>query len=121
MNVLIVEDNPEVRELLRELFKTRDICGVKTVATLREGIRCMAAERFDWVVLDYQLPDGIGTDFARVVRSGDYRMVLFSSDAVSAEIRAEAESLGIEKCFAKPDDTCRLVMYIAESPERGEE
>jgi DNA-binding NtrC family response regulator len=60
--VLIVEDEPVVRNLLTEIFSRRKL--IPSVAeTLAQAEAQLARESFDLVMLDIRLPDGDGQQF----------------------------------------------------------
>jgi DNA-binding NtrC family response regulator len=60
--VLIIEDEPVVRNMLNEIFFRRK-CSVQTAKMLSEAEASIARESFDLVLLDIRLPDGDGTKF----------------------------------------------------------
>jgi DNA-binding response OmpR family regulator len=58
--VLIVEDEPVVRNVLNEIFIRRK-CTVSMAANLSEAEALVSQELFDLMMLDIRLPDGDGT------------------------------------------------------------
>jgi DNA-binding NtrC family response regulator len=60
--VLIVEDEPVVRNLQTEIF-TRRKFAVSTAETLAQAEALLTKESFDLVMLDIRLPDGDGQQF----------------------------------------------------------
>lgn len=64
--ILIVEDEPVVRNLLQSIF-TRHKCVVTCAATLAEATACVGRESFDLMMLDIRLPDGDGQKFLEQV------------------------------------------------------
>ncbi len=60
--VLIVEDEPVVRNLQTEIFTRRKFT-VATAETLSQAEALLARESFDLVMLDIRLPDGDGQQF----------------------------------------------------------
>jgi len=64
--ILIVEDEPVVRNLLQSIF-ARHKCVVTCVGTLAEATLCVGRESFDLMMLDIRLPDGDGQKFLEQV------------------------------------------------------
>ncbi len=60
--VLIVEDEPVVRNVLNDIFLRRK-CTVAIASTLAEAQAMVAQEAFDLMMLDIHLPDGDGHKF----------------------------------------------------------
>jgi DNA-binding NtrC family response regulator len=60
--VLIIEDEPVVRNLLNEILVRRK-CQVTLTETLAEAQAYIAKESFDLMLLDLRLPDGDGSKF----------------------------------------------------------
>ena len=64
--ILIVEDEPVVRNLLQSIF-ARHKCVVTCVGTLAEATLCVGRESYDLMMLDIRLPDGDGQKFLEQV------------------------------------------------------
>lgn len=70
LRVLVVEDNPGDAELLVELLPRDDgtLLDVRCVVRLSAALECVAAERFDIVLLDLGLPDSDGLATLRTMQ-----------------------------------------------------
>jgi len=66
--VLCVDDNLDTCALITETLKEWDVVPEYSIG---EGLRRAATEQFDLILLDYHLPDGVGLDLCRQVRSFD--------------------------------------------------
>jgi len=64
--VLIVEDEPVVRNVLNEIFLRRK-CTVALACNLAEAEALVSQELFDLMMLDIRLPDGDGQKFLEYV------------------------------------------------------
>jgi two-component system response regulator PilR (NtrC family) len=62
--VLVVDDEPDIRELL-ELTLAKMGLGVAAVGTLAEARERLGAQRFDLCLTDMRLPDGEGLELVR--------------------------------------------------------
>ena len=110
LTVLVVEDEPVNRALLRavlersETDRIRD-CDIVEAADLAEARGSLAAQRFDVVILDVRLPDGSGLTLARELAqqpSSDRQSVIVMSASVLPAERAEALDTGCDAFLAKP-------------------
>ena len=63
-NVLLIEDNPADARLVTEYLRERfgDVCRVRQVPTLADGINAMREHDVDIVLLDLGLPDSVGLE-----------------------------------------------------------
>ncbi len=64
IRVLLIEDNPDDVELLKELFLEAEfsLSGFVNAGELSEGLALLEKERFEIVLLDMSLPDSFGHD-----------------------------------------------------------
>ena len=67
--VLCVDDNLDICALVTETLKEQ--WDVVPEHSIGEGLRRAATEKFDLILLDYHLPDGVGLDLCRQVRLFD--------------------------------------------------
>ena len=79
--VLIVDDDADIRHLLRLLFEVEDfdVCGM--AANGLEAVTMARLHRPQVVILDYMMPEMDGADAAAAIRSSlpDCRIVAFSA------------------------------------------
>jgi DNA-binding NtrC family response regulator len=74
--ILIVEDDPIVRNLLSDIFK-RHKCGVCCAQSIAEAENLLATDQYDLMLLDLRLPDGDGHRFLeRVVSFPQHPLVV---------------------------------------------
>ena len=69
-NVLIIDDDPSIRELL-ELFLKRGYQVVAQATNGEEGVRLATTTNPDVVVLDYIMPNMNGDEVATAIRSSN--------------------------------------------------
>lgn len=75
--VLIVDDEPNIRELLSEALELNGFV-VRTAADGRQALEAVARQRPDIIVLDVMMPGLDGFTIARKPReAGDSPMMLF--------------------------------------------
>ena len=97
IRVLVVDDQRDVRVLIRALLRT--VPGVEVVAEAAsgaEGVELMRQSRPDVVVLDYHMPGLDGLDTARAMLADDpAQRIIFFSSTVDTNIRQAAAALGL--------------------------
>jgi DNA-binding response OmpR family regulator len=115
--VLIVEDNVMARHALNTLIRRAGHATI-TAATVREALERLGAGP-SHVVLDMNLPDGLGTTVLRRIRAGRLPMkVAVLSACVDRAVMSEAASLLPDAVFAKPINIDVLLNWLVAS--RGE-
>lgn len=100
--VLIVDDEPDVRFIVKSLLKSRGV-EVEGSATIKECITKVGTYQPDAIVLDIDLPDGSGLEAIPRIKSQkpDVRIVI-NSAMDTAENRNRADELGTEVFLSKP-------------------
>ena len=111
--ILIVEDDPFVRELLSEIMG--DECGfevtaVDTVAHAR-GLIVADCDGFDLVLLDTRLRDGDGLAFCSELRLGEFDgpIIIMSGDCSRP---VQASHLGASAWIQKPFTIASLLEQV---------
>ena len=111
LNVLVVDDHPTVRRLLKTQLASFGY-QVRTAASLPEALEHLREIRCDLALLDFHLPGGLGLEHARQIRSLAPRVILMTAqDSVELQSQLEAEGLG--GCLSKPVTASRLQDAIA--------
>jgi CheY-like chemotaxis protein len=114
--VLIVDDEPDWRELLAELLRanSQDIV-IETAADGFEAGRKVSGFKPHLVLLDLMMPGIDGAQVCRAIK-GDPETssarVFCISGYIDDESEARLMEAGIERCFAKPIDSNELLDAI---------
>ena len=117
--VLIVDDEVDIRLLVRAILESSDV-GVEVVGEAVDGDDALAVfgtldppEVPDVVILDNRMPGKEGLDVAAEMLGQEPRqsIVLFSA-FVTPEIEARAQALGVRACVGK-NDFARLPELVA--------
>jgi DNA-binding response OmpR family regulator len=66
--ILVVEDEPVIRELVRSLLSESDV-EVECAATGAEGLKLARTQRFDLILLDVVLPQLDGITVCRMLKA----------------------------------------------------
>jgi DNA-binding response OmpR family regulator len=111
-SVLVVEDDREIRDLLRRYLERAGLA-VHTTASGAEAIRLLETDGVGLTVLDLGLPDVDGLDVLRAARSGERQVpvvVLTARDGVEDRIRGLR--LGADDYVTKPFSPTELVLRV---------
>jgi two-component system KDP operon response regulator KdpE len=106
VSILSVEDEALNRALLREvLARDASLRGARLTeaASLAEARAALAADRFDLLILDINLPDGNGLSIARELHARpDRPAILVLSANVQEAYRQAATEAGADAFVGKP-------------------
>jgi PAS domain S-box-containing protein len=121
--VLVIEDNPDVAEMLASIIELEGHC-VRTVHDGASGVRVAHELRPDLVLCDLGLPDITGYDVARELRRDDTlrsTLLVALTGYAAAEDVARARSAGFDRHLPKPValDRLRGVLDAIRNQRRG--
>ena len=117
MNVLIVDDEHHARKLLADyVIKVPFLNLVKTCMNVFEAIEVMQKERVDLLILDIQMPDMTGLEFAR---SLNRKPIIIFSTAYS-EYAIEGFELDVADYLLKPVEFPRFLQAAYKAKNRYE-
>ena len=88
MKILVVEDERQLREVVRESLQ-KDRFVVETAADVSSAIGKLEAYSYDCVLLDIMLPDGNGLDILRKIKDegrGESVIIISAKDAIDDKI-----------------------------------
>jgi DNA-binding response OmpR family regulator len=122
IRVLIADDNPDIRRLLRLILTDAGIT-VSEAADGQEALRRISADAPDVVLLDWVMEDG-GLELAReLIEAHDMEdRVIMLTGLFDPRDRRAALHVGIAHYFVKPPDTDALIAAIhtaAQGRSRG--
>lgn len=119
MNVLVVDDEPNMRTTLSRILLDE---GYETAgaATGAEAVACWTERRFDVILLDVTLPDADGVELLRSLRrtQPEARVILMSAYGTD-ELREAAIAGGAIAFLPKPLELDRLLALLAEARHEG--
>jgi len=86
IRVLIVDDHAVVREGLKHVISRQmDMIVAGEAPTCAEALKLLTEERFDVVVCDVKLPDGLGWDVLKAVKTGPHPLPVLILSAFTEE------------------------------------
>jgi two-component system, sensor histidine kinase len=122
--VLVVDDDPQDRAMMRELLMTRSGGRFELVEaeTAEEALDIVDRCPIDCVILDYNLPDCDGVELVRVLRSDPIERqvgIVLATGLGNEGVATEAFRAGVDTYLRKDtvtrDDLRRAVVTAAES------
>ena len=111
--ILVIDDEPDLRTLY-ELTLLREGYRVDTAGTVQEALQLLGAHRFDVVITDMRLPDGMGTEVLTYLKSQHRaeRSIVITAHG-SAENAVESLKAGAFDYLTKPVDLKQFRTAIA--------
>jgi len=107
-NVLIVDDEQDIRELLGVTLKRIKISS-KSAENLEQARRLLDREQFDLCITDMRLPDGSGLDLVKFIARHYPQMPVAMLTAYgSVDLAIDALKAGAFDFLTKPVDLARL-------------
>ncbi len=118
LRVLAAEDNATNQLVLRSLLQTMEV-DLTVVANGRLAVDAFAAEPFDLVLMDIQMPEMNGVDAARAIRAlerdqarAPTPIIALTANVMPDQV-AEYRAAGMNDCVAKPIELERLFNAMA--------
>jgi DNA-binding response OmpR family regulator len=119
MQVLVVDDHAEVRDLVRRALE-RDGHRVRLAVTVTSAEALCREARFDVAVVDHALPDGTGTELCRVLRQrGSSLPILLLTAHGEVSQRVASLDAGADDFLAKPFAVAELRARVRALGRRG--
>jgi DNA-binding NtrC family response regulator len=115
--VLIVDDEPDVRESMRRFLESKG-CDTAMASSCDIAEQVCRTTRPDIAVLDYSLPDGNALELIPRLRAIDQSIpVIILTGYGSIELAVEAIKLGADQFLTKPAELSALMVLIQRSLE----
>lgn len=102
-NILMLEDNENLLEINRDILQSED-CAVHTASSLAQAREILKTLTPDLAILDINLPDGSGLDFAVELREQYGTPIIFLSGKSGKENILAGLNAGAWTYIVKPYD-----------------
>lgn len=110
--VLIVDDDKNIRFLMREVFEMENYV-VFSASNGLEALKILDSEHIDIAIVDIMMPKMDGYEFVKALREYNKDLpVLMVSAKQMSEDRKKGYSVGIDDYMTKPIDTEELLMHV---------
>ncbi len=113
-SVLVIEDNEDNMELITFILESNGYQTIKA-ETGRLGFELTLQERPDFIILDIQLPDILGTEVLRMIREsevGDSIPIISMTSYAMAGDREKLLAAGCDGYIEKPIDPLSVMDQI---------
>ena len=102
MNILIIEDEGDISLILNLMLKKEDI-EIEHVTTLAKAATFLKDQSADIVIIDNQLPDGLGLEYIKEIKSNYplIKIIMITGNTDSTD-KATALQNGADIFLAKP-------------------
>ena len=119
MKLLVVEDDADVRELVRIMLREEGHA-VDTAPTVTDGALLARTGHYDALVLDVRLPDGSGVALARGLRRDGHAtpILMLTAQGAPHEVTAGLDA-GADDYLRKPFDVGELKARVRALLRRG--
>lgn len=115
--LLIVDDDPGLQLAIREFMESRGF-RVKTAGSVAEAKTVLRQDRFEMVILDYQLPDGDSLALLGELHDEDPNLpVILLTGHGSIDLAVRAMKAGAENFLTKPVQLKALEMVVKRALE----
>lgn len=119
MKILIIEDEPSLREIMSRVLRQEGYV-VESAATYLEADSKVAGYSYDCILLDVMLPDGNGLKLLEHIRKlGKRENVIIVSARDSLEDKVYGLENGADDYLPKPFHTAELVARVKSVLRRG--
>jgi DNA-binding NtrC family response regulator len=116
--ILVIDDNPEIRESLQTLLELEGYTS-DGAETAENGLALLASSVYDLVLLDIGLPDRSGLEVLEEIRDRDPHLpVIMITAQGTVENAVRAMSLGATNFIQKPWDNEKLLADISAAVAR---
>jgi len=114
-NCLVVEDSPMMRQLLTIALNRIDGLNVVEADDGLDGVKKLAADQFDIVVVDINMPVMDGLKLIKHIRSDavhlDVPIIIVTTEG-GEEDRMRAEQLGVQAYITKPVSAPQVITKV---------
>jgi DNA-binding response OmpR family regulator len=116
--ILIIQDSPSINAMLKFRLEAEGF-GVKTVETGEEGIEEIQKNRYQLILLDYQLPGMRGDEVCRILKNGDPSLpIVFISAQDEEKLNSLTQKAGGDGYLCLPLEGKEMVRRIKDFIEK---
>ena len=119
-NILIIDDEPDMLQLLKRSLEPELKCRVVTVSSGESGIQLIAKQAFDLILADIKMPGMSGLELLQLIKHDDPgQTVVLITGFGQIEMAVEAMRNGAYDFITKPFEHEALVLRLNKAIERS--
>ncbi|MDZ7756038.1 response regulator transcription factor [Rhodohalobacter sp.] len=120
MNILVIEDDPSVRTLVKAVLEHNGN-SVSTADNATDGESTAIKDDYDMIILDLGLPDGDGYEVCKNIRGKNVTTpVLILSGEQETDVKVKCLKVGADDYLTKPFNTEELIARMDAIKRRSE-
>lgn len=120
MNILVIEDDPSVRTLVKAVLEHNGN-SVSTADNATDGESNAIGNEYDMIILDLGLPDGDGYEVCKNIRDKNIATpVLILSGEQETDVKVKCLKVGADDYLTKPFNTEELIARMDAIKRRTE-
>lgn len=105
MKILIVDDFSTMRRIIRNILKQIGYSDIHDAEDGTQAITKLKADRFDFVISDWNMPNMSGLDLLKAIRTDadlkDTKFLMVTAEAMQESVRAAVQA-GVNNYIIKP-------------------
>lgn len=117
VTILVLDDDENVRTLVKTWLAAEG-ARVTTAGTIHDGLNRLRETEFDLLLLDFDLPDGQGTEVCRTAKRDHNCAVLMMTAHVSPGTGRAAVEAGAERVLEKPFERSTVLPAVVDAHTR---
>ena len=123
LNVLIVDDNPHMRYLVRQLLGAFGVRNKQEAEDGATALKCLYSFQADFVICDWNMSPLDGLDFTRMVRTSEdtqnpFLPIIMLTGHTELHRVEEARDAGVDEFLSKPISATALYSRIVSVIEK---
>lgn len=115
VNILIVDDLPQIREIARTMLKANRFSSVVSAESGKDAMRILSSQPVDVVITDWNMPHMSGFELLKCIKTHSQlfrKAVLMISDEISADKVLCAVEEGVDGFLVKPFSEDKLIKTL---------
>jgi len=115
-SILVIDDDDSIRMALRRILGAEGY-EVTDAANLAEGFSACVRNKPDLIILDVNLPDGLGMNLCRKIKADQklrhIPVFMLTGESVEVTCRVEGLDAGADDYILKPFNPAEIILRVA--------